>query len=110
MIRTLFEKVWSSHVVHQENGGPALLYVDLHLVHEVTSPQAFEGLRREGRAVRRPDLALATVDHNVPTTDRALPIADSSVAAPGGVAAQERHRFRASSSSASTRRTRGLST
>jgi len=75
--RTLFEKVWSSHVVHQENGGPALLYVDLHLVHEVTSPQAFEGLRREGRAVRRPDLALATVDHNVPTTDRALPITDS---------------------------------
>ncbi|HSE66801.1 MAG TPA: 3-isopropylmalate dehydratase large subunit, partial [Gemmatimonadales bacterium] len=77
MNRTLFEKVWSSHVVHQENDGPALLYVDLHLVHEVTSPQAFEGLRREGRVVRRPDLALATVDHNVPTTDRALPIADS---------------------------------
>jgi 3-isopropylmalate/(R)-2-methylmalate dehydratase large subunit len=77
MSRTLFEKVWSSHVVHQVNGGPALLYVDLHLVHEVTSPQAFEGLRREGRDVRRPDLALATVDHNVPTTNRALPIADS---------------------------------
>jgi 3-isopropylmalate/(R)-2-methylmalate dehydratase large subunit len=75
--RTLFEKVWTSHVVHQEDDGPALLYVDLHLVHEVTSPQAFEGLRREGRRVRRPDLALATVDHNVPTTDRALPIGDA---------------------------------
>src|SRR5690242_14393154 len=110
--RTLFEKVWDSHVVHQladgptggggpglrsadpprghgapspracggfarpGGGGPALLYVDLHLVHEVTSPQAFEGLRRAGRRVRRPELTLATVDHNVPTGDRAAPIAD----------------------------------
>src|ERR671910_785479 len=74
--RTLFEKVWDAHVVHQEAGGPALLYVDLHLVHEVTSPQAFEGLRLAGRSVRRPDLTLATVDHNVPTGDRRLPIAD----------------------------------
>src|SRR5512146_2611824 len=74
--RTLFDKVWSSHVVHQEPGGPALLYVDLHLVHEVTSPQAFEGLRLAGRRVRRPDLTVATVDHNVPTGDRRLPIAD----------------------------------
>ncbi|HUF34976.1 MAG TPA: 3-isopropylmalate dehydratase large subunit [Gemmatimonadales bacterium] len=80
MPRTLFEKVWSSHVVHQAEGGPALLYVDLHLVHEVTSPQAFEGLRLAGRRVRRPELTLATVDHNVPTGDRRLPIADPTAA------------------------------
>ena len=73
---TLLDKVWDAHVVHQEADGPALLYVDLHLVHEVTSPQAFEGLRLAGRRVRRPDLTLATVDHNVPTGDRRLPIAD----------------------------------
>jgi 3-isopropylmalate/(R)-2-methylmalate dehydratase large subunit len=76
MRRTLFEKVWDAHVVSQVAGGPALLYVDLHLVHEVTSPQAFEGLRLKGRRVRRPDLTVATVDHNVPTGDRRLPIAD----------------------------------
>ncbi len=74
--RTLFEKVWDAHVVSQAPGGPALLYVDLHLVHEVTSPQAFEGLRLSGRRVRRPELTFATVDHNVPTGDRRLPIAD----------------------------------
>jgi 3-isopropylmalate/(R)-2-methylmalate dehydratase large subunit len=77
--RTLFEKVWDAHVVDPpaaSAGGPALLYVDLHLVHEVTSPQAFEGLRLAGRRVRRPDLTVATVDHNVPTGDRRLPIAD----------------------------------
>ena len=74
--RTLFEKVWDSHVVHRFAEGPALLYVDLHLVHEVTSPQAFEGLRHAGRQVRRPDLTVATVDHNVPTGDRGAPIAD----------------------------------
>jgi 3-isopropylmalate/(R)-2-methylmalate dehydratase large subunit len=74
--RTLFEKVWDAHVVSQLPGGPALLYVDLHLIHEVTSPQAFEGLRLNGRRVRRPDLTVATVDHNVPTGDRRLPIAD----------------------------------
>jgi len=74
--RTLFEKVWDAHVVSQVPGGPALLYVDLHLVHEVTSPQAFEGLRLAGRRVRRPELTVATVDHNVPTGDRRLPIAD----------------------------------
>src|SRR5204863_138404 len=73
---TLFEKVWAAHVVHQFPEGPALLYVDLHLVHEVTSPQAFEGLRQAGRRVRRPALTVATVDHNVPTGDRAAPIAD----------------------------------
>jgi 3-isopropylmalate/(R)-2-methylmalate dehydratase large subunit len=75
-MRTLFDKVWDAHLVHQDDDGPALLYVDLHLVHEVTSPQAFEGLRLSGRRVRRPDLTLATVDHNVPTGDRRLPIAD----------------------------------
>ena len=66
--KTLFDKVWHSHVVFQRNGEPALLYIDLHLVHEVTSPQAFEGLRLANRKVRRPDLTFATIDHNVPTT------------------------------------------
>ncbi|HXH21853.1 MAG TPA: 3-isopropylmalate dehydratase large subunit [Dehalococcoidia bacterium] len=70
--RTLSEKIWESHVVAREEGKPDLLYIDLHLVHEVTSPQAFEGLRLSGRRVRRPDLTLATVDHNVPTEDRNL--------------------------------------
>ncbi|CAN5218102.1 3-isopropylmalate dehydratase large subunit [soil metagenome] len=75
--RTLAEKIWDRHVVGTTGPDePALLYIDLHLVHEVTSPQAFEGLRMEGRTVRRPDLTLATMDHNVPTTDRSLPIAD----------------------------------
>src|SRR6266851_2325365 len=76
MSRTLFEKVWDSHVVRAAQNEPALLYVDLHLVHEVTSPQAFEGLRAANRKVRRPDLTRATIDHNVPTTDRTVPIAD----------------------------------
>jgi 3-isopropylmalate/(R)-2-methylmalate dehydratase large subunit len=76
MTQTLFDRVWNEHVVQQLADGVALLYVDLHLVHEVTSPQAFAGLRREGRKVRRPELTLATVDHNVPTGDRSLPIAD----------------------------------
>ena len=74
--RTLFDKVWDAHVVHRLPEGPALLYVDLHLVHEVTSPQAFEGLRRAGRRVRRPERTVATVDHNVPTGDRSLPLDD----------------------------------
>lgn len=74
--RTLFRKIWDAHVAHAMPGGPALLYIDLHLVHEVTSPQAFEGLRLAGRRVRRPDRTLATVDHNVPTGDRQLPITD----------------------------------
>jgi 3-isopropylmalate/(R)-2-methylmalate dehydratase large subunit len=65
--RTLFDKVWEAHVVRQDEGKPAILYIDLHLVHEVTSPQAFEGLRLAGRRVRRPDLTVATSDHNVPT-------------------------------------------
>ena len=74
--RTLMEKVWDRHVVRSPADEPDLLYIDLHLIHEVTSPQAFEGLRLAGRTVRRPDLTLATVDHNVPTTDRSLPIDD----------------------------------
>ncbi len=69
MGKTLFEKVWDAHVVREEPGEPALLYVDLHLVHEVTSPQAFEGLRLAGRGVRRPERTVATMDHNVPTTE-----------------------------------------
>ena len=69
MPSTLAEKVWERHVVHRAEGEPDLLYVDLHLVHEVTSPQAFEGLRLAGRPVRRPDLTVGTMDHNVPTTD-----------------------------------------
>src|SRR5947199_58553 len=68
--RTMFEKIWDSHVVRESPGKPALIYVDLHLVHEVTSPQAFEGLRMSGRTVRRPELTVSTVDHNVPTIDR----------------------------------------
>jgi len=76
MLQTMFEKIWDAHVVREEAGQPALLYVDLHLVHEVTSPQAFEGLRLTGRKVRRPDLTIATMDHNVPTTNRSLPIVD----------------------------------
>ena len=67
MGRTLAEKVWDAHVVRRVEGEPDLLYVDLHLVHEVTSPQAFDGLRLAGRPVRRPDRTLATADHNVPT-------------------------------------------
>ncbi|HLV80168.1 MAG TPA: 3-isopropylmalate dehydratase large subunit [Chthonomonadaceae bacterium] len=74
--KTMFEKIWEAHVVAEEAGQPALLYIDLHLVHEVTSAQAFDGLRMAGRKVRRPDLTLATMDHNVPTTDRSAPIAD----------------------------------
>src|SRR5947209_6798343 len=76
MPQTLFDKLWDGHAVREQAGQPALLYIDLHLVHEVTSPQAFDGLRAAERRVRRPDLTIATVDHNVPTTDRSLPIAD----------------------------------
>jgi 3-isopropylmalate/(R)-2-methylmalate dehydratase large subunit len=76
MGKTLFEKLWDNHVILQEPGKPALLYIDCHLVHEVTSPQAFEGLRMNGRKVRRPEMTVAVVDHNIPTTDRNLPIAD----------------------------------
>src|SRR5437588_30015 len=76
MPRRLLEKGWDAHVVRAASNEPVLLYIDLHLVHEVTSPQAFDGLRQAQRKVRRPDLTVATIDHNIPTTDRALPIVD----------------------------------
>ena len=75
--RTLFDKIWDAHVVDRQDDGTCLIYIDRHLVHEVTSPQAFEGLRLAGRPVRRPDATLAVADHNVPTTDRAKGIADA---------------------------------
>ena len=74
--QTLFEKIWNSHVVHEAPGEPALLYIDLHLIHEVTSPQAFEALALAGRKVRALNRTFATLDHNIPTTDRSLPITD----------------------------------
>jgi 3-isopropylmalate/(R)-2-methylmalate dehydratase large subunit len=74
--RTLFDKIWESHVVHTQDDGTCLIYIDRHLVHEVTSPQAFEGLRMSGRKVRRPDATIAVADHNVPTTDRSKGIAE----------------------------------
>ena len=74
--RTMAEKVWADHVVASAEGEPDLIYIDLHLVHEVTSPQAFDGLRLAGRPVHRPDLTIATEDHNVPTVDIDKPIAD----------------------------------
>jgi 3-isopropylmalate/(R)-2-methylmalate dehydratase large subunit len=81
MPQTLFEKIWGSHVVAQEPDSPAMLYIDLHLVHEVTSPQAFTGLRERGLKVRRPDRTVATMDHSIPTHDPSLPIADALAAA-----------------------------
>ncbi len=75
-LKTLSQKVWDSHVVREEAGAPSLIYIDLHLVHEVTSPQAFQGLRERGLKVRRPDLTIATTDHSIPTSDRSLPILD----------------------------------
>src|SRR6201995_6063377 len=74
--RTLFAKIWEYHRVDEQPDGPCLIYIDRHLVHEVTSPQAFEGLRMNGRKVRSPERTLAVVDHNVPTTDRSLPNPD----------------------------------
>ena len=76
MARTLFDKVWDAHVVDRMEDGTCVLYIDRHLVHEVTSPQAFEGLRMTGRKVRRPDATVAVVDHNVPTSDRRAGIAE----------------------------------
>ena len=73
---TLYDKIWNDHLVHEQDDGTALLFVDRHLVHEVTSPQAFEGLRSSNRKVRQPSLTLAVADHNVPTTDRSAGIAD----------------------------------
>ena len=74
---TLYDKIWNDHLVDQQDDGTALLFVDRHLVHEVTSPQAFEGLRNSNRKVRQPSLTLAVADHNVPTTDRSKGIADA---------------------------------
>src|SRR3954447_13268605 len=76
MPKTLFDKLWDSHVVERLEDGTCILYIDRHLVHEVTSPQAFEGLRLAGRAVRRPDATIAVVDHNIPTSDRSQGIAE----------------------------------
>jgi len=74
--KTLFEKVWEQHVVAQEEGCPAVLYIDLHLIHEVTSPQAFTGLRQRGLRVRRPDRTVATMDHSTPTDPKRLEVVD----------------------------------
>src|SRR5687768_6826536 len=74
--RTLYDKIWDDHLVSNNEDGTSLIYIDRHLVHEVTSPQAFEGLRLAGRKVRSPERTLAVVDHNVPTTDRSLPNPD----------------------------------
>ena len=76
MAKSIYEKIWDAHLVHEPEGQAAILYIDRHFVHEVTSPQAFEGLRLAGRAVRRPELTFATMDHNIPTTDRSIPIKD----------------------------------
>ncbi len=88
-LRTLSQKVWDAHVVHEEPGAPSLIYIDLHLVHEVTSPQAFQGLRERGLKVRRPDLTIATTDHSIPTTDRSLPILGSDRRQSGSPTGQE---------------------
>lgn len=77
MAKNVYQKIWDAHVVHEEPGQDTVLYIDRHYVHEVTSPQAFEGLRLAGRTVRRPDRTFATMDHNIPTTDRSRPIADA---------------------------------
>ena len=76
MSKTLYDKIWENHLVHEQKDGTSLIYVDRHLVHEVTSPQAFEGLRLQKRKVRRPEFTLAVSDHNVPTTDRSKGIDD----------------------------------
>ena len=74
--KTLFDKIWDAHLVHSSDDGAGLIYIDRHLVHEVTSPQAFEGLRNAGRKVHSPERTLAVADHNVPTTDRTVGIED----------------------------------
>ena len=91
MGQTLFDKVWNRHVLYGKLGEPQLLYIDLHLIHEVTSPQAFEGLRLQNRKLRRPDLTFATLDHNVPTID-IFNIKDE-IANKQITTLQKRHRF-----------------
>jgi len=86
--QTMYEKIWNAHVVREEPGKPTLIYIDRHLVHEVTSAQAFAGLRAAGRKVRRPDLTFATMDHSVPTTDRSLPLVDQAAVAQFAALAQ----------------------
>ncbi len=86
--QTMYEKIWNAHVVREEPGKPTLIYIDRHLVHEVTSAQAFAGLRAAGRKVRRPDLTFATMDHSVPTTDRSLPMLDQAAVAQFAALAQ----------------------
>ena len=76
MAKNIYEKIWDAHLVHEEPGQSPILYIDRHYVHEVTSPQAFEGLRLAGRGVRRPELTTATMDHNIPTKDSGGPICD----------------------------------
>lgn len=76
MAKTLYDKIWETHVVHEEADKPALIYIDLHLIHEVTTPQAFESLRLNNRKVRRPDLTFGTLDHSIPTINRHLPFND----------------------------------
>src|SRR5271163_5071419 len=78
--RTLYEKIWDAHVVREEPGQPTLIYIDRHLIHEGTSPQAFAGLKAAGRKVRRPELTFAVIDHSVPTKNRDLPIMDAAAA------------------------------
>ena len=92
--RTLYDKIWDEHLVHEAPDGTCLIYIDRHLVHEVTSPQAFEGLRMAGRKVRSPEKTLAVVDHNVPTSDRSKGIDDPGVGSAGSNARRERTRFR----------------
>ena len=78
--KTLYEKIWDNHLVYEESGKPALIYIDRHLIHEGTSPQAFSGLRAAGRKVRRPELTFAVMDHSVSTKNRELPILDPDAA------------------------------
>jgi len=92
--RTLFDKIWDSHLVDQQPDGTCLLYIDRHLVHEVTSPQAFAGLRESGRQVRNPKATLATADHSVPTTDRGRVTTPASVTTVNAVPATMTHEGR----------------
>ncbi len=94
MGKTLYDKIWDDHLVDEQPDGTCLIYIDRHLVHEVTSPQAFEGLRLSGRKVRAPEKTLAVVDHNVPTTDRSKGIDDPESLRAGRSAGAERRRFR----------------
>ena len=108
--RTMFEKIWDAHVVHEEPGQPSLIYIDLHLVHEVTSPQAFDGLRMAGRKVRRPDLTVATADHNTPTWELTRPIEDQISKAQLDALDRNAAEFGCPSITTASARTRALST